>query len=117
MNNSFVIETNEELETKSERLGEREGELVRIIEAIRVVQNSEGWSTLKTLVFNGVLDSLEHRLSSESHKPELDQPEMYRLQGQIIWARKYANLDTLANSYRLELINVRSQLTPPTERV
>lgn len=116
MNNSFVIETDEQTDAKSEALGTRESELVRIIEAIRAVQSSEGWSTLKTLLFDGVQESLEHRLASESQKREIDQPEMYRLQGQIAWARKYADLDVLANSYRLELINVRSQLTPPTER-
>lgn len=114
MNNSFVIETKED--TKSVVLGEREGELVRIIEAIRAIAGSEGWSTLKTLVFDGVLESLEHRLASESKREEINQPEIYRLQGQIAWAKKYSDLETLANAYRLELINVRSQLTPPTER-
>lgn len=117
MNNSFVIEADERIEAKSAVLGERESELVRIIEAIRAIDSSEGWSTLKTLVFDGVLESLEHRLVSASNATELDQPEMYRLQGQIAWAKKYSNLDTLANSFRRELINVRSQLTPPTERV
>lgn len=115
MNNSFVIETDEP--QKSAKLGQRESELVRIIEALKGVEASTEWSTLKQLVFDGVLKSLEHRLMSESQKPELNDAEIYRLQGQIAWAKKYSILDVLATSYRNELINVRSQLIPPTERV
>ncbi len=94
-----------------EGLRRREGEVVRIIEALKRIETSEDWSTLKTEVFDGVLDSLEGRLVSESKKPELNNPEIYRLQGQIQWAKKYANIAHLTESYRLELTRIRKQLT------
>ena len=119
MNNSLVIDivdADEAIATKTEKLQQREGELVKIIEAIRAVEQSDGWSTLKEKVFDGVLESLQHRLTSEAQNSEIDNVEMYKLQGQIAWAKKYSHLDTLADAFRLELINVRSQLNPPTER-
>lgn len=119
MNNSFVIETEEgaeEVVDFSERLGTRESELKKIIEAIRVVSTSDGWRTLKKIVFDGVLDSLQRRLASEANKMPINEKEIYNLQGQIAWAKKYSNLDTLANTYKNELISVRLQLNPPTER-
>ena len=91
----------------TEHLRERESVLVRIIEAIKRVKESEDWNTLKTLLFDGSLDKLEKRLQIESEKPKLDDSEMYRLQGQISWARKYVDLDKLADAYRVELSNLR----------
>lgn len=97
-------------EEQKELLRQREGELARIIEALKTIESSTEWSSLKTDVFDGVLDSLEGRLMSESKKPELNNPEMYRLQGQIQWAKKFANLAILTDSYRLELQRIRQQL-------
>lgn len=97
---------------QKELLRQREGTLVRIIEALKAVQTSPEWSTLKTEVFDGVLESLEGRLISESKKLELNPPDIYRLQGQIQWAKKYADLADLLNTYRLELTGIRQQLNP-----
>lgn len=116
MNNAFVIETEEQSKDVDVRLGMRENELVRLIEAIRVVRASDGWSTLKKYVFTGVLESLEKKLVTEASKMPLNEKEIYSLQGQIGWAKKYADLDILAQTFRTELINVRLKLNPPTER-
>lgn len=102
------------LEEQKERWRQREGELTKIIEALKRIEASEDWSTLKTEVFDGALDSLEGRLVSECKKPVLNNPEIYRLQGQIQWAKKYADLATLTQAYRLELIRLRQQLTNPS---
>lgn len=98
------------------RLRSRESELVSIIENLRAIDDTQEWSSLKTNVFDGVLDNLERRLEAESKKLPLNAPEMYKLQGQILWAKKFSNLRALANSYALELTNVRLKLNPPTER-
>ncbi len=94
----------------STALREREGTLARIIEALKQVEGSEAWSTLKTELFDGVLESLEGRLSAEAKKPQVDLPTIYRLQGQIQWAKKYADLAGLTDSYRLELQRIRQPL-------
>ena len=113
MNNSVVFE---EPTDRTDVLRTRESELVNIIEAIKGLEGNIDWSTLKSKVFDGVSESLERRLHQELLKSELNPPEIYKLQGQIAWAKKYSKLDTLATVYRAELTNVRSQLNPPTER-
>lgn len=123
MNNSFFYEEKEGQEGvlthpgREETLRSKEGDLVKIIEAIGSLSNTREWSTLKTYVFDGALESLEKRLVSEANKMPVNDGELYRLQGQIMWAKKYADLQKLADTFRLELINVRKQLNPPTERV
>lgn len=96
-------------------LREKEAVLVRIIEALSKIEQSEEWSTLKSLIFDGAVENLEKRLKFESEQLKLEPASIYRLQGQLIWARKYADLRKLADGHRLELVNIR-KLTQPTER-
>lgn len=115
MNNSINLEIiSEEIpEERVPLLRERESVLVQMIEAIVSLSKTKEWSTLKTHVFDGVLDNLQKRMVSESYKMSLDEKEIYRLQGQIMWAKKYSNVEDLANVFRLELNNIRKQLNPP----
>lgn len=112
MNNSKIVIDNvsltlEENGDNSENLRVREAELVRIIEAIERVNQSEDWNTLKVLVLSGVEASLEKRLRLESEKPDLNTAEIHRLQGQLAWARKFADLSKLGEAFRTELFNIR----------
>jgi hypothetical protein len=110
MNNSFLAPEKEPA-SPQEKVQEREAWLVRVIEAARAVSESADWSTLKEEVFDGALERFERDLVRESLKPELNSPEMYRLQGQIAWAKKFANIALLADEYRSELTNVRKRLS------
>lgn len=100
---------------KTEHLRERESVLIRIIEAINRVKESQDWSTLKSLVFDGRIESLEKQMDTESFNENINAPELYRLQGKIFEARKY-DLDKLLESYRLELSSIKRITTQPTER-
>ena len=121
MNNSqivldYVPLNLEEPVIQTESLREREAILVRIIEAIVKIEQSEEWSTLKSLIFDGTVENLEKRLKFEAEQLDLKPALLNQLQGQLIWARKYANLSKLAEGHRLELVNIRKILTQPTER-
>lgn len=96
-------------------LHQREGELVKIIEAIGGVASSAEWSSLKTLVFQEVVEKLKKELFTEARKDTPDVLAMARINGQYTWAKKYADLDKLADSFRLELTNIRKQLYGKTE--
>lgn len=119
MNNSLAIErvklSLEEPSLNLEPLRESEAKIVRIIEAIVKLEKSEEWSTLKSLIFDEALESLEKRLKLESKSAKLDDSKIYRLQGELSWAEKYADLHKLAQVYRQELTNIR-KLTQPTKR-
>lgn len=105
MNNSLLqLEVVEELDIKPQ-LRVRERELLEIIEAIRRVAASDYWQLLKVKVFDGIVNSLENRLRNEKNPTE-----MYRLQGQLIWADKYSDLEKMVQAYENELKSLRNKL-------
>lgn len=112
MNNSKIAFDNleEEEEEKSFILQKQQGELSQIVEAINRVEQSQDWQKLKRLVLDGVLETLERQLKSEAQKPEVVTPELYRLQGQLAWARKYADLKKLSEFFRNQIEGIKHQL-------
>lgn len=113
MNNASIDLSNLQDESfdRSPWLRQREGELVKIIEAINKIAGTEEWSILENHIFGNLVETLDRRLNSEASKLEIKDAELYRLQGQITWAKKYADLKKLSDFYKLELTNVRKQLT------
>lgn len=88
----------------------KESDLVKIIEALGRVTESDDWRTLKNLVFDGVVDSLEKYQRQEAEKPEINKDELNRLHGQLVWARKFSDLNKLRDVFRKELVGVREQI-------
>lgn len=111
MNNSKIAFDNLEKETDRTSVLEKErGRLARIVEAINGVESSDEWQKLKSLVFNNVLETLEKQLKDEASKLELNAPEIYRLQGQLLWARKYLDLKEFVRWYKYQLENINNQI-------
>lgn len=108
MNNSFI--PGEEPEKDYTPLRERDSEMLRVLESLTAVENSNEWSTLRELAFDKRLESLEKSLILESKKDEVNLPEVYRLQGRISEARR---LTKLSETYKLERVNIKRQLNPP----
>ena len=100
-------------EIQKETLRERDSRLVRIIESLGAIMDSKEWSTLKENVFDDVYFSIERRMKKEMEKPEISLPEMYRLQGEMKWAKKYSNLDTLREVFHQELVKIRKITITP----
>lgn len=95
---------------KSVVLRQQETKLIKLIEAIERVAHTSDWKLLKDYLFDGLNSSLERRLSQEASKDNIDSATIYRLQGQLIWARKFSDFKKLADSFRSELSNIRKQL-------
>lgn len=117
MNNSLNVDLAQEFleETKSqEPLREREAKLVRTIETLVALSQSNEWSSLKDELFDEALASIELRIRLEAEKPEVNLPDLYRLQGERKWAKRYADPISLVDTYRVELAHIRKQLNPPT---
>ena len=114
MNNSGIdYESSEEKKSKEEKLSflkNQKGELTQIIEAVNRVEASEDWQKLKKLLLDDVVVSLERQLQNEASKKEVSPPELYRLQGQVAWARKYADLKKLSEFLKQQLKNINNQL-------
>jgi hypothetical protein len=113
MNNSLNFEEEVSHAKPDTLLREREAKLVRMIEAIAALGQSLEWSTLRTELFDGALETIEKRMRDEADKAELNTPELYRLQGERKWAKRYADLPKLSDQYRAELAHIRKQLLKP----
>mgnify|MGYP001568260686 FL=1 len=113
MNNSKIAYENLEEDEKldhSEFLQRQKGEITQIVEAINRVEASEDWQKLKDVLLDGIVGNLERQLLNEAVKGEIDSSEMYRLQGQLFWARKYADLKKLSDMYRQQVENIKNQI-------
>ena len=114
MNNAYLASQGVplELETATDNPGlkEREAQLTMLIEAIGVIRNSQEWSTLKRLVFDGKVASLQKALLTEARKESPNTLELARLSGELKWAERFADLTKLEAMWRAELTNIRQQL-------
>lgn len=113
MNNSKIVFDNLPEEDNADRtsfLQKQQGELAQVVEAINGVEASQDWQKLKKLVLDGVLASLERQLAAEASKDQVDPPTLYRLQGQLAWARKYADLKKLGEFFKVQIEGIKHQL-------
>ena len=108
MNNSN-IQIEKEEDSRLSFLQDQQGELAKLIESINRVEANEDWRKLKELFLDGVVDKLERQLRDEAGKKEVSLPNIYRLQGQLEWAKKYTNLKKISDDKRLELTNLKKQ--------
>lgn len=109
MNNSIISYNNLD-EEDVKPLSDKLGELSKIVEAISQVEATPEWKNLKKVLIDDVVANIERLLSSEARKPEINTPEIYRLQGQLTWARRYADLKKLAESFMLQITNIKKQI-------
>lgn len=113
MNNSKIAFDNQledEVVDNSPHFREKEVELIAIIEAINALSQNKDWLLLQEKVFDGIVDSLKRQRDTEVEKKPLNGPVIHSINGQLLWAKKYSNIISLAQIYKLELMNVRKQL-------
>ena len=87
-------------------LSERAGRLTTLIEAAEMLLASREWSTLKE-EFDA--ERYERILVQEAKKPELDNAEMYRLQGRIEVMKRF-DLSHMRDKWRLELDSIKKKI-------
>ena len=116
MNNSGVHNLEEKEDSRLSFLQEQQGEITRLIEAINRVEASEDWRKLKELLLDGIVEKLERQLKDEAKKDEVSLPKLYRLQGQIEWAKRYSDLKKISDEKRLEIKNLKKLIDEPNPR-
>lgn len=115
MNNSLIAEMNVSLDLEEKRddtpiLRAEEEKLIKIIQAIEAVASSPEWETLKELVFDGVVESLDRQKAAETNKQPINTDKIHSLNGQLAWAKRYSNFTTLGEAYRLRLREIKGKL-------
>lgn len=112
--NNFVlasqsIETPEEIDVTPD-LRKRAKELAEIIGALRAIQGSSHWKLLEEAIWKPLVISLDKKLRNES-----DTQEIFRIQGQVRWAQKYAHLHNVEESFQKELQKIKVHLDAKNE--
>lgn len=118
MNNAKIALDNIELQPERDPnplLRAEESRLLRIIEAIEEVDSSKAWSSLKTEVFDPLVNILEKGLREEARKENPDPLKLNRLSGELKWAERFSDLSKLEASKREELVRVRINLYGKSE--
>lgn len=91
-------------------LRERQAILIRLIEAFTGLEKSQEWETVRELVFDKSLQSIERQQLDECNAPNISIEKLYRLQGEKNWARKYADVDKYIDNLKKELENIKNKL-------
>jgi len=101
MNNAFFFEEEEpQIDTSEEQ-----ARLTKIIEAIAGLVENKDWRTLQEMVFAKEKERITKIILSEAKKQELNLSEIYRLQGELQWAKRYADLTNFAKLLKNQLEN------------
>lgn len=98
------------LEAKTDntvQLREREAKLSTIIGALRKIQETQEWSSLKDELFDPLVKTLERELENEAKREEPDTLKLNRIAGQLKWAEKYSDLRKLETVFAVELTNIK----------
>ena len=107
MNNARVkpvLDETEQVDMKPLWISQ-EAEVGKILEALQNIKSSSYWSYLEKVLWSGVLGSLDRKLRIEK-----DEKIVANLQGQAVWAEKYADLGKLIEHYRSELSRIKNNL-------
>lgn len=88
----------------------RKEELLKQIESFEKIQKSEEWETLNSLVFSKAVRSIERQILNQATSKEINLNELYRLQGEWVWAKHYADLAIFTEKLKKELDNINQQL-------
>lgn len=91
-------------------LRERQTELIRIIESVDEVLRTKGWQTLKELIFDKRVESIERQLMAEAKMDEVVPKKLYKLQGELLGAKRYSDLRSYAEVLKKELEGIKLKL-------
>lgn len=92
------------------KLREEQTRLIKIIEAFVELDKSRAWQTLKELIFKKSLGNIEDQLFAECLTPVLNEKEIYRLQGQRVWAKRYCEIDGYVSTLKKQLEEINKKL-------
>lgn len=91
-------------------LREEQNRLIKIIESLSSLDKSEEWSTLKELVFNKSLHSIERQIMSATLSEEIDLNKLYKLQGEWVWAKQFTDTNRFTETLKKQLQDIKKRL-------
>lgn len=90
-----------------ERLRADETRVSNTLRALDALKRTSEYQEVKALVFDGLVAQLENNLKSEAKKAKVDVDVLYRIQGQLEIAKKFANIDTFIGTLKTQLEGIK----------
>lgn len=100
-------ETTEDVKVK---LRETETNLINLIEALAKLEQSKEWETVKKLVFDKSLESIERQLLNESLAIEVKPNKIYKLQGEWVWSKQFCDTNRFIETLKGQLSEIKKKL-------
>lgn len=91
-------------------LREKQTKLTNLILAIEAVEGSKEWQVLKEGLLDGLVERLKKQIQTEGLADEVNTDNLYRLQGELKWAKKYADLSEFARTLKVELEKIKQRI-------
>lgn len=101
---------NEVTEEVKTQLREKQNELISIIEALTRLDTNPDWQTLKELVFDRALDSIERQIRNEALNQTIDTSKIYKLQGEWVWAKQNVDSNRFISTLKIQLEDIKNKL-------
>jgi hypothetical protein len=98
-------------EEQKTNLRKTQADLMRLLEALSKLDKSEEWNVLKELVFDKSVASIERQLLSESLNETIETNKLYKLQGELAWAKRYSDVNRLADTLKTQLKDIKNRLS------
>lgn len=98
------------MEQEKEQLLKIQDRLIRLVESLSRLETNEDWKTLKELVFEKSVSSIERQLLNETLNKEINTNQIYKLQGEWAWAKQYTDVSRFIETLRKQLEDVKSKL-------
>jgi hypothetical protein len=87
----------------------KQAKLIKQVEAIDTLLQSDEWQVLRENVFDENVARIERILLAEAKSPEIDLKKIYLLQGELANAKRY-DLATYAEKCKKELDGIKLKL-------
>ena len=91
-------------------LRKHQTELIRLIEALGSLEKSKEWETVRELVYDRSLTSIERQILQTALAPTINTDVLYRMQGEYAWAKQYNDIPRFIQTLTQQLQNIKMRL-------
>ena len=92
------------------KLREIQNNLVRLIESYIALDKNADWKVLQELVFEKSLASIERQILNEALAKEINLNELYKLQGEWVWAKQNLDTNRVVSTLKIQLEDIKNKL-------
>lgn len=91
-------------------LRKRQTDVIRLVEALESLEKSKEWETVRELVYDRSVASIERQMLQASLVPTISLEVLYRLQGEYSWAKRYSDIPRFIRTLTQELQSLKIKL-------